>query len=99
MFDAFRSPMGSYSDVIEPLPPPLLLLPWVRPVPDTGAQPQPIAGTHQLRSSRAQTSTYPATLPSGLGALLPLYPASPVPTTYRVPGLPTYSPLDHQLHG
>ena len=77
--------------------PPLLPLPWVRLVPDTGARPQPTAGTHQLRSSRAQPSTYLATLLLGLGALLPLYPASPVPTTYWVLGLPTYSPPDHQL--
>ena len=35
MFDTFHSPTGSFSDVIEPLPPPLLLLPWVRPVLDT----------------------------------------------------------------
>ena len=82
MFDAFCSPTGSFSDVIEPLPPPLLLLPWVRPVPDTGTQPQPTAGTPQLCSSPAQTSTYPATLPLGLGALLLRYPASLVPTTY-----------------
>ena len=36
MLDTFRSLMGSFSDVIELLPPPLFPLPWVRPVPDMG---------------------------------------------------------------
>ena len=100
MFDAFHSLMGSVSDVIEPLPPSITSIPLCQAslrVSDTGIRPHQTAGTHQLRSLQAQASTYLATLPSGLGALLPWCPASLVPTMYRVPGLPTYSPLDHQL--
>ena len=69
--------------------PPLLPLPWVRPVPDMGRQPPLTAGTHWLCSSPARASTYLAFLPWGLGASLPRYQALVVPITYRVLGLPT----------
>ena len=53
MFDTFCSLTGSFSNMIELLPPPLLLLPWARLAPDMGAQPQLTAGTHRLHSSPA----------------------------------------------
>ena len=45
MFDGFHSPTGSFSNVIELSPPPLLRLPWARSVRDMGIPPQLTAGT------------------------------------------------------
>ena len=80
--DTFRSLTGSLSEVIEPLAPTITSTPLGKAGPERGRQPPLTAGTHQLHSSPAQASTYPAFHLWGLGALLPRYQASLVPITY-----------------
>ena len=88
ILDTFRSLTGSFSDVIELLAPSITSTPLGKASPREG-QTTSSDSRHSLALLFASSSFSLPGYPSvGLGSLTPL-----------VPSLPTYSPLDHQLHG
>ena len=97
VFDGFRSPMGSHSDVTELQPPSITSTPLGCGAPRQWRTILMKVGTCWLRSIPAQASTFLDTLQKAPAILLPASPALQGLTMCPAPGLPVRSHLGHPL--